>query len=149
MPALVICGRKSKLGGDDLSLISVIVATLRIMELVLLIPAMTLTYIEYEERTDEKCLGHRVSCFLRRSMITSFEDEVLRLLGIHCCLWFFVNLVELVTENNICSPIFLEYISYPATQSKDRTRSHPIPSHISLLCYLHHLSINTNISNLR
>ena len=61
MPALIICGHRSKLGGDDLSPICIVIGTIRLMEAILLVPAATLTYVEYQHRLDEECMGHRVS----------------------------------------------------------------------------------------
>eukprot|EP00581_Thalassiosira_minuscula_P001136 CAMPEP_0183734882 /NCGR_PEP_ID=MMETSP0737-20130205/45033_1 /TAXON_ID=385413 /ORGANISM="Thalassiosira miniscula, Strain CCMP1093" /LENGTH=804 /DNA_ID=CAMNT_0025968495 /DNA_START=326 /DNA_END=2740 /DNA_ORIENTATION=+ len=59
MPALVLCGYRSKLGGDDLSPICIINTSMRIAELILLIPACIATFDEYEERLDEECMGRR------------------------------------------------------------------------------------------
>mmetsp|Transcript_12963 Transcript_12963/g.24767 ORF Transcript_12963/g.24767 Transcript_12963/m.24767 type:complete len:553 (-) Transcript_12963:1095-2753(-) len=59
MPALVIYGYRSKLAGDDLFPICILNGIMRILELLLLLPAMTLTFVEYIERIDDDCFGHR------------------------------------------------------------------------------------------
>ena len=49
MSALVICGYQSKLAGDNIFTICVLNTTLRIVDLALLIPAATSTFVEYHE----------------------------------------------------------------------------------------------------
>jgi len=58
MPALMIFSYRSKLAGDDLSIVCILTATLRLVEFILLIPAATFTFQKYLAPSDE-CFGNK------------------------------------------------------------------------------------------
>lgn len=61
MPALVVLGRRSKMAGDDLAIVCIVTATIRLLELVFLIPAAALTFEEYLDNSPNasECIGNR------------------------------------------------------------------------------------------
>ena len=61
MPALVVLGRRSKMAGDDLAIICIVTAAIRLLEFVFLVPAAALTFEEYLENSPNAsdCIGNR------------------------------------------------------------------------------------------
>ena len=61
MPALVVLGRRSKMAGDDLAIVCIVTATIRLLEFVFLIPAAALTFEEYLGNSPDAsaCIGNR------------------------------------------------------------------------------------------
>ena len=61
MPALAVLGRRSKMAGDDLAIVCIVTATIRLLEFVFLIPAAALTFEEYLDNSPNAsaCIGDR------------------------------------------------------------------------------------------
>ena len=64
MPALVVLGCRSKMAGDDLGIICIVTATIRLLEFIFVIPAAALTFGEYLDHSPNndaasECIGNR------------------------------------------------------------------------------------------